>query len=361
MTIIFETPGLIDIRSFTTFGLNSKPNARNPIGFFGTGLKYAVAVLAREKIAVRLFIGEVEYKFFMEETSFRGDTFQAVKMQRRHGLLSAWTKEDLPFTTELGKKWKLWQVFRELYANTKDEGGIIFKADVAAPIIGHTVIAVDSLDFEEEYNKRDEIFLPEHDPDAVEVQVIKRPSKYVYWRGMRVLDLNDKEQSIYTYNIMSPIDLTEDRTAKYSWVINIKIAAHIARSDDRQLIESAVKADNGTYESHLDWKFSSVAPNSTYLDVVASLSRNSVVRPSVSSYYKTYAPRSSNLTPRSLRQQIVDCVKNGEFDDLVLLIDSDRDAFLALLKEEEADAQLSTSAIELRADTSSGFGSEGSF
>ena len=57
MPIVHSTPGLIDLRAFTTFGVNSKPNSKNPIGYFGTGLKYAVAVLARHKCPVTVWIG----------------------------------------------------------------------------------------------------------------------------------------------------------------------------------------------------------------------------------------------------------------------------------------------------------------
>ena len=44
--IVFENPGEIDIRSISTFGVSVK-EGDNPIGFFGTGLKYAIVVLLR--------------------------------------------------------------------------------------------------------------------------------------------------------------------------------------------------------------------------------------------------------------------------------------------------------------------------
>jgi len=42
--IVFENQGEIDLIAFTPFGVNTK-ETDSPIGFFGTGLKYATAVL----------------------------------------------------------------------------------------------------------------------------------------------------------------------------------------------------------------------------------------------------------------------------------------------------------------------------
>lgn len=44
--IIFRNAGTIDPKSITTFGVSSKENP-GAIGFFGTGLKYALAILLR--------------------------------------------------------------------------------------------------------------------------------------------------------------------------------------------------------------------------------------------------------------------------------------------------------------------------
>jgi len=46
--ITFENDGEIDLRAISQFGINVK-TGDSPIGFFGTGLKYALAVLMREE------------------------------------------------------------------------------------------------------------------------------------------------------------------------------------------------------------------------------------------------------------------------------------------------------------------------
>jgi hypothetical protein len=44
--VVFENPGEIDAAAIRTFGVSVK-EGENPIGFFGTGLKYAIAILLR--------------------------------------------------------------------------------------------------------------------------------------------------------------------------------------------------------------------------------------------------------------------------------------------------------------------------
>ena len=64
--IIFENDGLIDKRSITTFGISSKENS-SAIGYFGTGLKYAIAILLRENINITIYIGNERLEFTKEK------------------------------------------------------------------------------------------------------------------------------------------------------------------------------------------------------------------------------------------------------------------------------------------------------
>jgi hypothetical protein len=200
MSIVHETPGLIDIRSFTTFGLHAKPNSTNPIGKFGTGLKYSVAALLRLGCTVRVFIGLTEYEFVTVNDKFRGVDVKMCRMRKRSSILKKWSYEALPFTTDHGKFWEAWQAFRELESNTRDEGGRTFVYDGDMLLEkDKTFIVVDGAPYEEAFNDRDKIFLP----NALTVregddrmQVFNEPSKHLYWRGVRVFDL--EQSAIYT-------------------------------------------------------------------------------------------------------------------------------------------------------------------
>ena len=79
----FVTPGAFPLDAFTTFGTNVKPNTTTPIGHFGTGLKYAVAIALRLGGSVTLYTGGAEYGFYLEKKEFRGKVFNTVRMRSR--------------------------------------------------------------------------------------------------------------------------------------------------------------------------------------------------------------------------------------------------------------------------------------
>jgi len=279
MPVIFDTEGEIDPKAFSTFGLNSKPNSDNPIGFFGTGLKYAIAVLVRCNVRVQLFIGETEYEFYTKEESFRDKDFGMVRMKRRKGLLSKWTYEKLPFTTELGKQWELWQAFRELESNTRDEGGRSYIAQEDeegwSGFAGKTFFILTGDKFQDVYLRKDEVFLPEGKVlfSNERIQVLNQPSNYIYFRGLRVMDL--KDPSLYTYNILSSVELTEDRTIKYEFMAKVLICTHYMQSEDGNLISQIVslKPDDKKFEASLEFDTSSTLPGTTFMSVIASRRR----------------------------------------------------------------------------------------
>lgn len=153
--IIFQNQGLIPIDAFTTFGINAKPNSDNPIGYFGTGLKYAVAVTLRLGGTFRLFRGIEEYEFYLKEKDFRGKSFQTVRMRKRKSLMARWSYDKLPFTTELGKNWKPWMAIRELESNTRDENGhscLFHEHDDPHP--DYTMIIIECPEMEEAYRAK---------------------------------------------------------------------------------------------------------------------------------------------------------------------------------------------------------------
>lgn len=297
MSIVFVTPGLLDIRAFTVLGMHAKPNSTNPIGRFGTGLKNAVAVLIREGVRVRVFIGRDEYEFYKSPEKFRGADFDMIRMKKKKGIMSKWTYEKLPFTTSFARYWQLWQAFRELHSNTLDEGGETYALgpDEENVAVGdnRTTIWIDGPAFDEVYANRDTIFLPgaltKREGDD-KVQVFNEPSKHLYWRGMRVFDL--EKPSIYTYNILQDMELTEDRTLKHVWSAQSIIAGYVARSKDQRLINAVVGADKEKFfEGRMDWDYTYVTPSDSFKEVIRKKrSRGSYVGPAALSFYDRYTP-----------------------------------------------------------------------
>lgn len=282
--VVFETSGLIPLEAFMTFGVNVKPNSTNPFGYFGTGLKYAIAICLRNKCEVILWRGRTQYKFYAKQEAFRGTDFDFIRMRR-----IAWTGKatytKLPFTTELGKNWELWQAFRELETNTCDENGRTFTLggnDDFVPLLGGTTICVYGSRFIDEFHEMGRHFLPEGKTVREDegIQVIARPSKHIYYRGVRIMDL--KEEARFTYNFLRHVDLTEDRTAKLPFMLDAHLAEFWATHDDERLVQRAVMAPRGSYESNLNYGY---------------------VSGSVSTAFGHHAARSPNPTARELWDQ----------------------------------------------------------
>lgn len=310
MSVVFQTPGHIDLRSFIMFGVNAKPNTTTPIGYFGTGLKYSIAVLARLGIPVRLFIGTKEYQFYKEQIDFRGNKFDNIMMRRRNGLLARWTVDAMPYTTEYGKNWELWMVYRELESNTRDEQGKTFtlsdsvsEAELYAYHLHKdmTTIVIEGRAFEAVYDDRDKIFLPQERLaqnldaaiDGAPVMILPGATSSVYYRGLKVFELPKDETASQTYNILRGIMLSEDRTASSQYQIYWSIAETIARYADERTIEtfmSAATRDN-SLERHVEFNYVSEEPSEAYKAVAKRrIARKAPMIPSGATYYRKFHP-----------------------------------------------------------------------
>ncbi len=248
MNTMFINSGVIDIRAIKTFGLSAK-DKENAIGFFGTGLKYAIAILLREGLEIELLSGGQRYVFAKKVIDSRGKPFEIITMN----------DEELPFTTKLGVNWKLWQAFREIYCNCLDENGHVVldnRIDYSpADYQDKTIFVVKGQAFADIYHEKDRIVLGLNKSLQVEtrsdIAIYKVPSNSLYYRGIRVLDFN--EPAMYTYNLLGPTELTEDRTVKFTSSAIDRIAVGISTMRDKQAIRDVVLANRGTLEHELNF------------------------------------------------------------------------------------------------------------
>lgn len=277
--VIFETKGALDLRAFDTFGINSKPNSTNPFGYFGTGLKYAVAVLLREGCKVTLLTDKKQYRFFAGEMVFRDKKFEQCFYERKEPWGIRYVsrgKIQLPFTLELGKNWKLWQAYRELFSNTLDEGGTAYVSeDSPESAKDKTYWVVEGDNFAEEHERRfTHTFLPEGHSSGQDygVQILPRESDAIYYRGVRVYQLEKKARC--TYNIFSKLELTEDRTAKDFWQVLTAIKSALLTTDDESILERALNVEGKEYlESSFDFSNQWLRPSASFV-YISGISSN---------------------------------------------------------------------------------------
>lgn len=220
--IIFKNPGLIDPVAMVTSGVSAK-EGDNPIGIFGTGLKYAIAILLRNNCTIDIWRGNKRYAFTLKEKTIRKQKFNIVCMNDK----------PLGFTDRLGLNWEPWMAFRELYCNAKDEGGITASIDpgqLQDPMFGPskstTTIVCTGKAIEDAYVRRHETILmtaPLFSLNGVDVH--QGESEYMFYKGIRVW--KQPHKSLYTYNLTRAQLLTEDRTILYPYGIPALVARAI--------------------------------------------------------------------------------------------------------------------------------------
>jgi hypothetical protein len=115
-------------------------------------------------------------------------------------------------------------------------------------------------------NRRD--YLLEDEPDFVigNIEVRRRPSAAYYYRGVRVM--NQRCASKYTYNQISPMELTEDRTIKNSWLVQHTLASALLECENEVFLYSILTAAPDTFEGTIDFDWSGLTPGATFMKVM---------------------------------------------------------------------------------------------
>lgn len=245
MTVYFSNKGNIDLDVIRTMGVSVKETG-NPIGYFGTGLKYAIATLLRTGHIVSLRTNGETIQFRTRPKEIRGQTFNMVYMD----------EEQLGFTTDLGKNWTLWQAYRELYSNCIDEGGTIGQTmvedDTVFTVQKGRVFDMNEQSIDDIHAERNQIFLqgqPWLVGDGIDVH--RGKSKYVYYRGVRVHKL--LKPSRFTYNFTCQMMLTEDRTLASSYDMMYKLGTRLPRIADTDFSLKVLDPDWTGLEGDIDF------------------------------------------------------------------------------------------------------------
>ena len=245
--IVFENRGEIDPQLIALLGVNVK-EGEDPIGWFGTGLKISIACLARWHESIVIQSGLAEFRFDIESATIRGKEFGVLVMRSRYDNLR------LGFTTELGKSWEPWMIYRELHCNARDEPEPhVYESSVfPQPKAGLTRCIVDGPMIQGAHEARKEFLLLDQTPlHVVEgLELYPGPGEKIFYRGIAVQNLN--KPSLYTYNITEQVLLTEDRTAG-EWATDPWIAKGLALLPDPTVVDATLLAPDDKMEPRLDY------------------------------------------------------------------------------------------------------------
>jgi hypothetical protein len=234
----FMNNGHFDVASMLTFGVSVKEN-ENAIGYFGTGFKYAVAIILRAGGTVKVYTkknNEIEvYEFDKQTRNIQGKDFDMVTCNGN----------ECGFTTRMGITWENWMAYRELRCNATDEGGEI---SIRGNDAYDTVVEVDCREIADAHSNADMHFVSGNlIGKFAGVEVYERPSMYIYYQGVAVLET--QQPSKYSYNIVDrSIELTEDRTAKCDYSIRFLITQCMQQSDNETFIDNVLEQDK-SYEA----------------------------------------------------------------------------------------------------------------
>ena len=281
-TVYFANEGLIDLDVIRVMGVSVK-EGDNPIGYFGTGLKFAIAVLLRTGHQVALIRDGDQFEFTAEPVKIRGEEFNRVFMNG----------EALPFTTALGKNWEVWQAYRELHSNTLDEAGLI--ADTAMDM--DTVIAVTGDACHREYVNRDEIFCTGKPLAANKlIEVYPGPNRAVFYRGVRAGYM--PEEMAFRYNLLKPMELSEDRLFRSQFDVEWTLARLIPTIQHKGVIADLLES-GGKFDQNVDFTMCS-EPSAQFMEVASARYTDQTAPKSVRKLVERDMQRKAEFPPAML-------------------------------------------------------------
>jgi len=233
--VSFQNPGLIDLTALTMMGISVK-ETDNPIGYFGTGAKFASAIILRNGGSITIYRGMRKHSFSTKKRTIRGEKIEI-----------AYFDGVEKFATSLGRNWEMWMAYRELHSNTLDEDGWVSPTRLK-PKSGHTTIIIEGCrEFSNWYERRNEIFI---EGDTIyrsnDIEMYPSSGKHIYYRGIRVHE-SERYPYLYSYNLLKYQTLTEDRTLASSWGATTAIGEAIVTMTDRHVLKQILLADPECY------------------------------------------------------------------------------------------------------------------
>lgn len=299
----FRNDGEAELLALTTMGAHIPDESRQQFKFFGSGAKHAFAVLLRTGHEVIVYSGLTRHVFTSKPVTIRGKDFELIYLD----------DQPLGFTTAFGPKWKLWQAYRELHCNCTDEGGTggQRRSRMPSPRAGETHVIVKGTPFAEIHEKRDDFILNKGKAlFALEcVEVYSGSSDVCFYRGISVG--KSEHSSLFTYNILEEMELTEERTLKQQWDANYEIARAIVSLTDTDMIKAILEAPEGHLETTISLP-SYNTPSQEFMDVTKDYVQNKAIHvpKNIWTFYRKHAKvedtKPNELVLSDLRQRCLD-------------------------------------------------------
>lgn len=242
--LTFYTPTTLDEAFIFTMGASVK-KTNNPIGFFGTGLKYAIAVTLRLGGRIKIMTNEKLFKFYSRVEKLRDEDMNMVYCDIHYSDGRISTAVRCPMTTDYGKTWEPWMVMRELYSNTMDENGQIWSETEKGEATlnqEYTLITVEHPAIYDAWLTRDKYIInaartPLWKDDAVEIY--QGAASALFYRGINVCQ---PVMAAFTYNLTAMVGaLREDRTYEETNIRSM-VLNRLVKCKDRHILSTFFRA-----------------------------------------------------------------------------------------------------------------------
>lgn len=234
--IMVENKGEASAEAFTLLGASVKTNS-SPIGFFGSGNKYAIALLLRKQYDLQIFSGDEHLGPTVENVCFRGETFGRVLIKGK----------ETSITTQTGPAWETWMALREFICNAMDEDSepnvcLVDETELVGRE-GYTRIFIEySGEVEKAYDNLSDIVVLKHEEFAVNSVggIFLNHSPGVFRRGVACVSEDERDNYLFAYNLQD-IDITEQRLVKSDYDTTQQIREILMDLKDKALIHIAVQ------------------------------------------------------------------------------------------------------------------------
>lgn len=262
--ICFENDGEVPVNAFKLLGASTKRDDASKIGYFGTGLKYAIAVMLREKIEFKVYSGTKEVKIGVRKTKFINDDVEVMTVNG----------EKTSITLDAGIDWEPWFAIREIYSNTLDENGRMKIGQSVKPEAGKTKIYInedaaalkDVFDNWQSYfcNSRNRVFQGFEGGILLKMNTI--PDFTVFRKGIRAF--TSRRPSIFDYDL-NQLDINESRVAKYEWQVRQKCSDLLAYATE-DIIREFIKVKHSKMAEWQDefWDFTTTCFSESWAKVL---------------------------------------------------------------------------------------------
>lgn len=265
--VIITNKGLIDPLAFELIGASTKRSDNSTIGFFGSGVKYAIAGLLKRGIPFQVWRGNEAIDFSTERVEMRGMAFDRILINGK----------PTSMTTDMGPKWETWMLIRELYANAVDEGGEMAVTDEYQQFIKEdstTIIFPDRSSIEDIIKRQDFYFTRGRDViyEDKRIRVYEDIGEAGYYvKGIYV----GGGSTGHGYEVRDiPYEINEERVIMHRWAAQSNTFERImgitdARTVKRIVARTKSKTIEGSiFLNTLPYTFSSVVPSPAWADIM---------------------------------------------------------------------------------------------